>query len=85
MKNVGVELTLGGEAPHAQLFGEDQARYLVAVADPAQVLAAAQAAGVPAQVIGKAAGDAFVVQGLFTLPLARLRQAHEGWMPAYMG
>lgn len=83
--NVGIELTLAGEAPHAQLFGEDQARYLVAVADPAKVLAAAQAAGVPAAVVGKAGGETLAVQGLFTLPLARLRQAHEGWMPTYMG
>lgn len=83
--NVGVELTVNGEAPHAQLFGEDQARYLIAVADPAAVLAAAQAAGVPAAVVGQAGGDALAVQGLFALPLARLRQGHEGWMPDYMG
>ncbi|CAN7271677.1 phosphoribosylformylglycinamidine synthase subunit PurL [Phenylobacterium sp. LjRoot219] len=83
--NVGVELAPSGEAPHAQLFGEDQARYLVAVADPAPVLAAAQAAGVPAAVVGKAGGEALSVQSLFTLPLARLRQSHEGWMPGYMG
>lgn len=83
--NVGIELTLAGEAPHAELFGEDQARYLVAVADPAKLLAAAQAAGVPAAVVGKAGGEALAVPGLFSLPLARLRQAHEGWMPTYMG
>jgi phosphoribosylformylglycinamidine synthase len=35
-------------------------------------------------VIGKAGGEAVGVEGLFTLPLARLRQAHEGWMPGYM-
>lgn len=82
--NLGVELTLGAEAPHAQLFAEDQARYLVGVSDPAAVLNAAQAAGVPAAVIGKAGGDALSASGLFTLPLARLRQAHEGWMPEYI-
>jgi phosphoribosylformylglycinamidine synthase subunit PurL len=83
--NVGVALSIAGEAPHAQLFGEDQARYLVAVADPAQVLAAAKAAGVPAAVVGQAGGEALAVEGLFTLPLARLRDGHEGWMPGYMG
>jgi phosphoribosylformylglycinamidine synthase len=83
--SVGIELALTGDAPHAELFGEDQARYLVAVADPAKVLAAAQAAGVPARVVGKAGGDVLSVPGLFSLPLARLRQAHEDWMPAYMG
>ena len=34
---------------HAYLFGEDQARYLIETADPGAVLAAAQAAGVPAR------------------------------------
>jgi phosphoribosylformylglycinamidine synthase len=82
--NVGVQLKLAAEAPHAQLFGEDQARYLLAVADPAPVLAAAQAAGVPAAVIGHAGGESLAAEGLFDLPLAELRQAHEGWMPGYM-
>jgi phosphoribosylformylglycinamidine (FGAM) synthase-like enzyme len=81
---VGVQLTLTGDALHAQLFGEDQARYLVAAADAALILAAAQDAGVPAAVIGQAGGEALSVDGLFSLPLASLRQAHEGWMPAYM-
>ena len=72
-------------APHAFLFGEDQARYLVAVKDAAPILAAAQAAGVEAALVGKAGGADLAVEGLFTLPLAKLRAEHEGWMPAYMG
>jgi phosphoribosylformylglycinamidine synthase len=82
---VGIRLALAGAAPHAQLFAEDQARYLLGVADPAPVLAQASAAGVPARVVGQAGGEALSAEGLFDLPLARLRQAHEGWMPAYMG
>jgi phosphoribosylformylglycinamidine synthase len=35
-------------------------------------------------VVGAAGGDTLAVEGLFSLPLADLRQAHEGWMPAYM-
>lgn len=72
-------------APHAFLFGEDQARYLVAVKNAAEVLAAAKAAGVEASLVGKAGGADIAVEGLFTLPLADLRSAHEGWMPEYMG
>jgi phosphoribosylformylglycinamidine synthase len=83
--NIGLSLTLGAGAPHATLFGEDQARYLIAAADPAPVLAAAKAAGVPAEVIGRAGGDHLSAEGLFALPLSRLREAHEGWMPKYMG
>ncbi|MFN4176381.1 phosphoribosylformylglycinamidine synthase subunit PurL [Phenylobacterium sp.] len=82
--NVGVRLTVQGMA-HAILFGEDQARYLIGTSAPDAILAAAKAAGVPAQAVGKAEGDTVAVDGLFTLPLADLRQAHEGWMPAYMG
>ena len=83
---VGVRLTLpeGGLAAHAFLFGEDQARYLIATDALEEVLTAAATAGVTAMRIGEAGGEALVVEGLFTLPLAELRQAHEHWLPAYM-
>jgi phosphoribosylformylglycinamidine synthase subunit PurL len=74
-----------GAPPHAWLFGEDQGRYLVAVADADAVLKAAAAAGVPAQVIGRTGGDSLTVDGVYTISLAELRKAHEGWLPAYMG
>ena len=48
-------------------------------------LAAAEAAGVAARVIGEAGGDMVACPGLFSLPLERLRSAHEGWMPGFMG
>ena len=70
---------------HAFLFGEDQARYLIAVKTPAPLLAAAKAAGVHASVVGHAQGDAFASTGLFSIPLRQLRAAHEAWLPAYMG
>src|SRR5690606_38504062 len=54
---VGVRLSAPAGAPHGALFGEDQARYLVATAAPDALLAAAAAAGVPAQVVGQAGGD----------------------------
>ncbi len=77
---VGVSLSAAGVGA---LFGEDQARYLLAVGDAAPVLAAAKAAGVPVAVIGQAGGEALSGPG-FDLPLARLRAAHEGWMPGFM-
>jgi phosphoribosylformylglycinamidine synthase len=83
---VGARLTPpeGGLGAHAFLFGEDQARYLIATDAPEEILAAAAIAGVPAMRIGEAGGEALGVEGLFTLPLADLRQAHERWLPAYM-
>lgn len=83
--NAGCSLrSASSDAPHAYLFGEDQARYLLAVKDPAPILAAAQAAGIEAAVVGEARGQDIAVEGLFALPLAQLRSAHEGWMPGFM-
>jgi phosphoribosylformylglycinamidine synthase II len=84
----GVGVTLDAtSAAHAHpfLFGEDQGRYLLAVSDPAAILASATTAGLNAAVVGRAGGDAFSSGGLFSIPLAQLRAAHEAWMPAYMG
>ena len=81
--SVGLALEDGASGA-GNLFGEDQARYLLAVNDPAAVLAAAKAAGVPATVVGRVGGDALSGPG-FDIPLAKLRTAHEGWMPGYMG
>jgi phosphoribosylformylglycinamidine synthase len=83
--NVGVNLD-ATSAPHAHafLFGEDQARYLVATDRPERLIAQAHDAAVPVARVGEVGGDAFASGPLFSIPLARLREAHEGWMPAYM-
>ena len=83
--NLGLTLTLPDGLPaHAMLLGEDQARYLLATAEPDAIVQAARAAGVTAMRIGAAGGATLSVEGLFTIPLARLRAAHEAWLPAYM-
>ncbi|MDB5416972.1 MAG: phosphoribosylformylglycinamidine synthase [Phenylobacterium sp.] len=83
---VGAQLVAQGETPaHAWLFGEDQGRYLIATPSPDALLAAAAANGVPARIVGEAGGDVLAVPGLFNLALTRLREAHEAWLPAYMG
>ena len=83
---VGMTLDAGGEPQSpAALFGEDQARYLVAAARPEELLQAARATGIAARVVGKAGGEALVASGLFSIPLDRLQAAHEGWLPAFMG
>jgi phosphoribosylformylglycinamidine synthase subunit PurL len=84
----GVGVTLNAtshEHAHFYLFGEDQGRYLVAAVDARGLIAKAQAAGVHASIAARAGGDVFASdEGLFSIPLARLSEAHEGWMPAYM-
>jgi len=81
---VSLDASSAGHA-HVLLFGEDQARYLVATQDAEAILAAAVEAGLHASVVGRAGGDAFSSGGLFSIPLDRLRAAHEGWMPRFMG
>jgi phosphoribosylformylglycinamidine synthase II len=74
------------EHAHFYLFGEDQARYLIAADDAPGLIDAAHAAGVHASVVGEAGGEAFAsAEGLFSVPLTVLREAHEGWLPGYMG
>jgi len=82
---VGITLNASSEAhAHPYLFGEDQARYLVATPDADALIEAAKEAGVPASHAGKVGGDAFASTGLFAIPLAKLRDANEAWLPAYM-
>jgi phosphoribosylformylglycinamidine synthase subunit PurL len=74
------------------LFGEDQARYILAVpADKADaIIAKAAKAGVPAAHIGftgavSASGaPALEGVGLPAVTVAALKATHEAWLPAYM-
>ena len=70
---------------HPYLLGEDQARYLIATPDPDAVLAEAKAAGVHASIAGVATGEAFASTDLFSIPMDVLREAHEAWLPGFMG
>ncbi len=84
---VGATLLPGpDEVPsHAFWFGEDQARYVLAAADGAGVVAAARAAQVPAALIGRSGGADLTLPGALSISLARLREAHESWFPLWMG
>ena len=78
-----------GIPAHAFWFGEDQGRYVLAVEDGPALLAAAAAAGVPAARIGRAGASsgpdrALVLPGGRSISTVRLREAHEGFLPALM-
>ena len=77
------EQAAGAIPLHAWLFGEDQARYLLATALPEAILDAASDANITAAAIGNSCGDSFSVAG-FSRPISEIRAAHEGWMPAFM-
>ena len=75
-----------GETPlHGWLFAEDQARYLVTTEDPEALISAAEAAGVPARKVGVTGGDELKLPGATPISISALREAHEDWLPNYMG
>ncbi len=45
---------------------------------------AAKDSGVPAVQIGVSGSGELKVEGLFTISVESLAQAHQGWMPGYM-
>ena len=65
-------------------FGEDQARYLLATSQADAVLAAAEAAGVPAQIIGRFEGEVISL-GAATLPLSTARAGFNDGLPNIFG
>ncbi len=78
---LGVTLEVGSTA---ELFGEDQARYLIATTDPETLLAAARVAKVPVTVVGRFGGD-HVTLGKSAAPLSDLVALHEGALEAVIG
>ncbi|MGH1417641.1 MAG: phosphoribosylformylglycinamidine synthase subunit PurL [Hyphomicrobiaceae bacterium] len=87
--NIGATLNAyTGDIPaHAFWFGEDQARYVVTCqkSDTDHVISAANQAGIPARLIGTTGGDAVAMDGESDMPLATLREDHEGWFKRYLG
>lgn len=82
---VTVEQPADADGPlHAWLFGEDQARYLIATTSAEKLLQAAQTAGVTAAVIGRTGGKTLTLPGGSPISLDELSSAHEGWLPGYM-
>ncbi|MCW8306749.1 phosphoribosylformylglycinamidine synthase subunit PurL [Acidiphilium sp. PA] len=81
--DVGAALSLAPEsaAPkvgaHGFWFGEDQARYVLAVADGAAVLRAAQAEGVAAAMLGRSGGDRLTLHDGTAISVTEMRTAHE--------
>jgi phosphoribosylformylglycinamidine synthase len=66
------------------LFGEDQAGYIIATAQPEVLLQQAQKAGVAAQVLGQTGGDRLIVADCLDVSRADLKVANEAWLPNYM-
>jgi len=85
---IGAKVTAPAGAPvaHGFWFGEDQARYVLTAskAEAERIMAEAEAAGVPAVVIGTTGGDALILGDEAPISIDKLRRAHEDWLPHYM-
>ncbi len=85
----GMSIDISGDLPmHAQLFGEDQARYVITVpVDLANFLQANAAdAGVPFNVLGSVTGTKLDFRGSAHLEVevSAMKSAHDAWFPTYM-
>jgi len=74
------------QSVYGWLFGEEQARYLVALAprDSVRALVLAREFGVLARSVGRTGGDALTLEGEGAISMAALRSRHEAWLPRMM-
>lgn len=79
----GALLEVSGDA--AFWFAEDQARYVVATAYPAELEKAAKESGVPVRALGKTGGEALTLADGAGVPVRALAGLHESWLCDYMG
>ena len=87
LSGIGAAVAVESDLPqHALLFGEDQARYLLAAPEEAakDIVARANKAGVAIAQIGKTGGKALKVNDKINISLEKLKTAHEGWLTDYM-
>ena len=82
-----------GLPAHAELFGEDQARYVATVGSKdaldeisrrVSAIVSTGEALVLMTVLGKTGGKTLTLPGESPISLDELEQAHENWLPAYM-
>jgi phosphoribosylformylglycinamidine synthase subunit PurL len=73
-------------SPIAAFFGEDQGRYLVAVAPEKLegLLQRAKAAGVSVEQIGTTGGASLQLGNARAVPVAEIKTANDAWFPAFM-
>ncbi|EJF88778.1 phosphoribosylformylglycinamidine synthase subunit PurL [Bartonella tamiae] len=83
----GVHIKLSGKTPpHAELFGEDQSRYIVAIKanNLSTFKEEAQKNNITYSNMGKVKGDSFQVEHYFNLSISELIDSYEKWFPNYM-
>ena len=84
--DLGMNIDISGDNLHAQLFGEDQARYIFTVDDEwADMFAAnSEGNGIPFTRLGTVTANTLTIGGLISISIDELRKTHEAWFPNYM-
>jgi phosphoribosylformylglycinamidine synthase len=87
--NIGVDVGVAGTTVEAVpfFFGEDQARYAIAVPakEADKIEGELREAGIIHAIIGKTIAEKVMrVEREGEISIAALRKAHEGWFPSYM-
>ncbi len=85
-KGATVSLDTAAGPVHAQLFGEDQARYVVTLPEGEleRVASEAKAAGIAFTRLGSVGGDELTVADVLSISVANMTKAHENWFPVFM-
>ena len=85
---IGAELSYSKEniPAHALLFGEDQARYLIALpaGKAGKILEKAKKSGITIENIGTTGGSDLKIGDKINISCDKMRTAHEGWFEDYM-
>ncbi|WP_332065505.1 phosphoribosylformylglycinamidine synthase subunit PurL [Bartonella sp. CB189] len=83
----GIKARLSNIFPHhAELFGEDQGRYLLAIKPDAlnDFKSLAQINKISFTELGTVEGDALDIEGVLKLSVSELTKAYESWFPQFM-
>ncbi|MDA0367659.1 MAG: phosphoribosylformylglycinamidine synthase subunit PurL [Proteobacteria bacterium] len=83
---VGVTMSVPNGVDHGWWFGEDQARYILAVdqKSAAQIISDSEKVGIKATRIGTSGGSTLDLGADGAITLSDLRAVAEGWLPGYM-
>ncbi|RCL02833.1 MAG: phosphoribosylformylglycinamidine synthase 2 [Candidatus Tokpelaia sp. JSC188] len=82
----GATIELSSGLRHAILYGEDQARYIIAVDKNRikTILKKAEDIAIPARFLGLVGGKTLSIKDCFTLTVMEMIDAYESWFPNYM-
>jgi phosphoribosylformylglycinamidine synthase len=86
-RDIGAQVRFMSDIPlHGYAFGEDQARYLIAVPPNAkdEAMVRLNQADITFTDLGVTVPDLLIVEDVLRIPVAHLREVNETWLPGFM-